>query len=489
MGNKGRTGGSVAGFDMNDLSSRFYRLFSGAWRRRYALVTPILLLPLMGLFFANFSAQRYTAHTSLLIQETANMNPFLEDFAVSAMLKERMATMETLLHSRHILAKVATQRGLIDQQTSATKRDQIVQQLSSSLRVSMPSKDLIRIDFASNKPETMEQTLVSVSDQFIQQLLAPERSSMEDSTLFLEQQLEQRRMDIEVAEQKLADFKGRYAADLPELHVGNISRYTQLKQQLAEKMAEMAGASKSLGGLDAQLSKTNPVIGRLEEQIVKLNGDLALLRSRYTDRHSKIQAVLRKLHSLEAERQNNLKNNQQNIDTTKLWQIASNAESSGFDKTQQPLLISQLQSLQKSRNNVEGLEEEIKSLKTMISELEESLSGYGELESALTKLERDQKVKRELYDELLNRYEMARITGSLSLFEQSKRVKIIDEPYTPTSPSNFPVLIFVLAGLVGGIFMGASLAILLELSDNSVRYRSQLETITNLPVFGRIPAY
>jgi len=125
----------------------------------------------------------------------------------------------------------------------------------------------------------------------------------------------------------------------------------------------------------------------------------------------------------------------------------------------------------------------------MISELEQNLSGYGDLESALTKLVRDQKVKRELYDDLLNRYEMARITGSLSLFEQSKRVKIIDQPYTPTSPSNFPALIFVLAGLVGGVFLGIGLAILLELSDNSVRYRSQLETITNLPVFGRIPAY
>ena len=474
---------------MNDLSYRFYRVFSGAWRRRYALITPILLLPVIGFLFANFSTQRYTAHTSLLIQETANMNPFLEDFAVSAMLKERMATMETLLHSRHILAKVAMQRGLIDQQTSAAKRDQVIQKLSSSLRVSMPSKDLIRIDFTSSKPERMKETLVSVSDQFIEQLLAPERSSMEDSTLFLEQQLELRRRDIEVAEQKLADFKDRFATDLPELHVGNISRFTQLKQQLSEKQAEMAGASKSLGGLDAQLSKTNPVIGRLEEQIVRLNGDLALLRSRYTDRHSEIQAVLRKLNSLETERQNNLKNNQQNIDTTKLWQIASNTEASGSDKTQQPLLISQLQSLQTSRNNVDRLEEEIKSLQIMISELEENLSGYGDLESALTKLERDQKVKRELYDELLNRYEMARITGSLSLFEQSKRVKIIDEPYTPTSPSNFPALIFVLAGLVGGIFLGISLAILLELSDNSVRYRSQLETITNLPVFGRIPAY
>jgi len=474
---------------MNDLSYRFYRIFAGAWRRRYALVTPILLLPVIGFVAANLNAKHYTSHTSLLIQETANMNPFLQDFAVSAMLKERMATMETLLHSRHILAKVAEQRGLIDQQSSAEERDQVIRRLSDSLKVSMPSKDLIRIDYKSNKPQSMKETLESVSDQFIEQLLAPERSSMKDSELFLEQQLEKRRQDIEQAEQELADFKDTYTTDLPELHASNINRFSQLKQQLAEKLAEMAGARKSLGGLDAQLSKTNPVIGRLEEQIIKLTGDLALLRARYTDNHSKIQAILRKLGSLESERQINLNNNQQNIDTGKLWQIASNVESSNSENSQQPLLISQLENLQLSRNNVDGLEEEIKSLKSMIKELERSLSGYGGLERKLIKLERDQKVKRELYDELLSRYEMARITGSLSLFEQSKRVKIIDKPYTPTTSSNFPTMIFVLAGFMGGIFLGISLAILLEITDNSLRYKIQLEAITGVPVFGRIPAY
>jgi len=156
---------------------------------------------------------------------------------------------------------------------------------------------------------------------------------------------------------------------------------------------------------------------------------------------------------------------------------------------QQPLLISQLESLQTSRNNVEGLEEEIKSLQKMIAELEINLSGYGGLERTLIKLERDQNVKRELYDELLKRYELARITGSLSLFEQSKRVKIIDKPYTPTRPSNFPALIFILAGFVGGIFLGAGLTIILEFVDTSVRYRSQLEQIASAPVLGRIPAY
>ncbi len=474
---------------MSEMSYRVYRICAGAWRRRYAVAVPILVLPLVGLLVANMNAKYYTAHTSLLIQETANINPFMQDFAVSAMLKERIATIRTLLHSRHILAKVAERQGLIDANTDPEQVDRVVGRLSAALKVSMPGKDLIRIDYRSNSAKNMKQTLESVSEHFIEQLLAPERSSMRGSTEFLEQQLEQRRADLELAEQRLAEFKDRYVTDLPELHSINIARFTQLKQQLAEKQAAMAGASKSLGGLDAQLSKTNPVVGRLEEQIIRLNGDLALLRARYTDKHSKIQAVLRKLRSLEAERQNILASNPQNLDTSKLWQIANNVETIDGDPKRQPLLISQLESLQTSRNNVQGLEEEIKSLQSMIAELETQMSGYGDLERTLIKLERDLDVKRELYDELLKRYEMARITGSLSLFEQTSRVKVIDKPFTPSSPSNFPALIFVVAGFAGGIFLGIGLAIILEFLDTSVRYRSQLEQITGSAVFGRIPAY
>ena len=474
---------------MNEVYFRIYRMLAAAWRRRYVLVAPVLIMPFVGLIAANLSAKHYTAHTSLLIQETANMNPFLQDFSVSAMLKERMAAMQTLLHSRHVLARVAEQQGMVDQATPAQERDRVIRKLSGALQVSMPGKNLIRIDYRSADPEGMKETLERVSDEFVEQLLAPERSSMQDSTLFLEQQLEQRRLDLEQAEQKLAEFKDQYVTDLPELHSSNVKRYTELKQNLAEKRAAMAGASKSLGGLDAQLSKTNPVIGRLEEQIIRLKGDLALLRARYTDNHSKVQAALRKLNSLENERQANLLKSRQEVDTSKLWQIANNLDASTEDPSRQPLLISQLENLQQSRNQVDGLEEEINSLQGMLVELEGKMAGYGDLERTLIKLKRDQDVKRELYDRLLERYEMARITGSLSLFEQTKRVKVIDKPYTPSAPSNFPALIFVLAGILGGMFMGISLSVLLELADNSVRYRGQLEAIAGVPVLGKIPAY
>ena len=472
---------------MNSLSYRIFIICSGAWRRRYAIAIPILVLPLFGMAISLMSPKIYSSHTSMLVQETAKLNPFLEDLAVSAMLKERIDGLNTLLHSRHILGAVARDRGLIDDKTSAASHDEIIAELSSSLTVQMLGKDLIRIDYKSDQPENMRDTLEVVSKQFVEQLLAPERSSMQDSSHFLTEHLLHRQRELDHSEAALAEYKNRHAADLPEMHVSNIAHLTKLKQRLSEREAELAGAKRELGGIDQQLSKTNPVLGRIEEQIVRIQGELALFRARYTDEHSLMQAALRNLARLKEERLNILARAESGVDVEQLWAIASSAPISNED-SEQTLLVTQLENLQLASSKVDGMREEIQSLRNMITELELKASVYGEKESELSKLERDLKVKRELYDDLLLRHENARITSSLGVFEQDKRIKVIDQPFTPTSPDNPPAFLFAIAGFVGGIFLGCGLALLLELSDTTLRCRLRLEAVTGVSVLSRVPA-
>ena len=470
---------------MNSLSYQFNLIFSGAWRQRYIIAIPILFFPIMGLVIGATANKEYKNHTSMLIQETSKMNPFLEDFAVSAMLKERKDALQTLLHSRHILGSVARKMNLIMDNSSPQEFDRIIQKLSDSLIVSFKGKDLIRIDYTTDTPIGMKDTLESVSQQFIEQLLAPERSSMSDSIRFLAQHLEYRKNELEQSESALANYKNQHATELPELHISNISRLAKLKQRLSEKQAELAGAIKTLGSLDQQLSKTNPVIGVIEEKIVQIQSSLALYQSRYTDKHSKIVGAKRKLKRLEEERIKlmSLSNNTNNID--QLWDIASIATVT--NDSPQPLLISQLENLQFSRSRVIGLKEETSSLLNTTILLEIKAQDYGEQEKKLLKLKRDLKVKMNLYNELLTRHEMAKVTGSLGKFEQKKRVKIIDKPFTPSYPTNFPIYLFVVFGFVAGIVFGGGVALLIEITDTTLRTRKQLETLLNVPVISRIP--
>ncbi|EGQ9466965.1 chain-length determining protein [Vibrio parahaemolyticus] len=471
---------------MSNLRENISVLLHGAWRRRYMIVIPMLVLPILGFGVSKLVPTTYVAHTSMLIQETAKMNPFLQDIAVSTMLKDRLSALSTLLKSRHVLYSVAKEQGLIDDDMGAKEQEFIIKDLASRLSVQQLGKDFIQIQLRSGKAQGMESMLTSVSNRFVEQLLAPERSSIKDSSHFLTIHINKRREELDKAEHAFAEYKNTYSHATPEMQAQSLTRLASLKQTLAEKEAELAGVTRSLGSLDQQLSKTNPVIGKIEEQIIEIRSELTLLRAKYTEAHSLVQGKLRELKRLEQERTVLLSSKQPELNSNQLWDIASNATVSSLGEAQ-PLLVSQLHQLQIMRSRFESLTEETVSLQKMIQELESNAHRFGSTATEINRLARDVAVKREMYDDLVERYEMAQLTGSLGVFEENKRVKIIDAPFTPTIPSNLPSIVFIILGFIGGAGLGVGLATLLELADNSVRSRRALEKHLGVPVITTLP--
>ncbi|TNZ46161.1 GumC family protein [Vibrio parahaemolyticus] len=471
---------------MSDLRENISVLLHGAWRRRYMIVIPMLVLPILGFGVSKLVPTTYVAHTSMLIQETAKMNPFLQDIAVSTMLKDRLSALSTLLKSRHVLYSVAKEQGLIDDDMGAKEQEFIIKDLASRLSVQQLGKDFIQIQLRSGKAQGMESMLTSVSNRFVEQLLAPERSSIKDSSHFLTIHINKRREELDKAEHAFAEYKNTYSYATPEMQAQSLTRLASLKQTLAEKEAELAGVTRSLGSLDQQLSKTNPVIGKIEEQIIEIRSELTLLRAKYTEAHSLVQGKLRELKRLEQERTVLLSSKQPELNSNQLWDIASNATVSSLGEAQ-PLLVSQLHQLQIMRSRFESLTEETVSLQKMIQELESNAHRFGSTATEINRLARDVAVKREMYDDLVERYEMAQLTGSLGVFEENKRVKIIDAPFTPTIPSNLPSIVFIILGFIGGAGLGVGLAAILELADNSVRSRRALEKHLGVPVTTTLP--
>ncbi|WP_373959510.1 GumC family protein [Vibrio gigantis] len=471
---------------MSNLKLRLLFILNAMWRQRYVIIMPILILPFLGFGVSKLAPTKYDAHTSMLIQETAKMNPFLEDIAVSTMLKDRLNALRTLLHSRHVLYSVAEELQLTTPEMSDMEKQQIITDLSQRLSVTQLGKDFLKISLTSNTPTGMEQTLRSVSEHFIEQLLAPERSSIEDSSSFLKIHIDKRLAELEASEEALALYMNENVQSTPEVQSQSLNRLASLKQTLAEKEAELSGVKKSLGSIDQQLSKTNPVIGRLEDQIIDIRSDLTLLQAKYTNQHSAVQAKVRELDRLENERKTLLALKQPTMNSDQLWDIASSTTLNNLSDTQ-PLLVTQLHSLQLVRSRFESLSEETKSLRTMIFELENKANNFGENAKEMYRLQRDANIKRQLYDELTERYEMAQLTGSLGVFEQNKRVKIIDLPFTPSMKSNMPTFIFIVAGLIAGIGLGIGLAVVFELFDSSIKRRDEVEEILGVPVITVIP--
>jgi len=464
-------------------------ILAAIWRRRYLIVVPTIILPIIATVICIITPRNWETHTTILVQESAKMNPFLEDLSVSTDLENRITTLDTLLHSRHMLINVGKDLGEINEQSQGVEIDKFVKKVSSSLNVKLIGKDLVKLVYHSNTPEYIDKTLYAIRERFLEKLLAPELSAIVASETFLTEQLRLKKRDLQSSELSLANFKEKNTDSLPRLYGANSTRFAQLNDLIEQRKVELSGAIASKKTIRTRLAQVDPVMSEIEQHIVATKGELAILRSRYTDKHSRVQTALRKLEQLKDERavQSKASYKMNEIDLNRLWEVANKMKDGEVDGNQNILLVSQLKELQMASGKVEQIKEELQSLESQANTVKASIVGTGNMERQLLELERDLKVKRDLYSDLLSRYEMAKITGALGKFEQPERIKIIDEPFIPSIPNNFPLSIFILAGVIGGISLGGGMALFVEIADTSIRSKEQLELITCAPVLTRIP--
>lgn len=481
-------------FDMALLST----VLLAGWRRRYLVMAPFVVLPLLGLIVGILAPRIYETRMTILVQEIAN-NPVVQDLAVQTNLKDRMDGLTVLLQSRHILWDVVNSLKLVPENGTDADREAFVVQLSRALSVRLVGKDLVELKMRSRNPDKMPQELEVVAIRFIEAIRAPGQSSVANSEVFLSDKIKEKKADVEKAETALATFRNEHSDQLPELHASNVQRLSQLRDTLQQRKTELAGAEATQQSLRDRLASANPIVGKIEEQIVQISGQLAMLRARYTDEHSAVQGAIHQLERLQEERARQIQQAQSlsTEDLAQLWNRAStmqatlppatgaNGAQPGNNSTQ-PLLISQLTGLQSAEAKVKGLEREIDSLSKDVADMEAKTEAFGGVERVLNDLDREARTQRDLYDSLLKRFETARLTVDLGHFELPEQIKVIDRPGLPVT-INLPLFLFFVAGCVGALVLGVAMAFIAELLDSSIRSVAQLERLVKAPVLSTIP--
>lgn len=230
------------------------------------------------------------------------------------------------------------------------------------------------------------------------------------------------------------------------------------------------------------------MLGKIEQEILSLRAQLTTLRARYTASHSEVRAYERLLNSLTEERDKVARSAKPltDEDIDRLWNMLARSENVNETQTASLLLV-QMENLHLVSQKVKSLEQEVSTMEGTILELEAQVSAFGQTELELRGLERDLRVKQSIYEDLQERAELAQVTRALGDYQSDERVKIIDRPYTPHTPTNQPFWIFMLAGLMGGLLTGIGIALVAEFIDTTIRTKNTLVQLTGMPVLARIP--
>ncbi|PSW52747.1 sugar transporter [Photobacterium leiognathi] len=471
------------------LITRLYPLLYGLWLHRYLLILPIIIMPFLMTIGGFLKTKYYYSETTILVQEAALLNPFLEDLSISMNLQQRIKALQVVIQSQSTLTTVINELNMVPSNNPEQVKA-IVSQLEQGIHLELTGNDLVQMSLTWRNPEEIPQILTILSRIFLEKLRAPGRASIDNSEVFLQKQLTTTQKDLELAESALATFKAKNADNLPLLQGVNVDTSIKLTRKINESELALLHAKSKRDSMYKTLINTNPVIGKLEQEIVIAEAELVVLRASYTDKHSSIKNVLRRLDRLKQERTRQIELQQSLTpdQINSLWQRLANSSQDPENKAQ-PILLSQFEALQQAESEIDAINQELLLLKEQAASIISKRVEFAELEKKLTSLERNYKVKSNIYNQLLERYEMARVTGHLGRFEEPDKLKIIDKPSVPKSPQNWPWWMNFAFGIVLGTVVSLFLVGITIIFDTRLYQSNHIRQLVSYPILVRIPYF
>ncbi|MDP2566161.1 GumC family protein [Pseudoalteromonas marina] len=470
-----------------------YLTLYAVYTRAKLFVIPLLVVPFVIILLTVTAQKKYINHATILIEESALLNPYLDDLSFSFDLSNRMAALRTLVISRKVLIAVAKETQLVPENATPAQIEKIHQELSQALSLSLVGDELVRVNFIWHEQSKMKLVLEKVVEKFIERLLAPTRASLDSSEQFFYQQLNSIRDELELSEEALAAFKSTNSNTLPAVLHSNRQTFDKLLSDQQQKTIVLSGAQAKLKALATKMGQANPILGRIEEKIIVAESELSSLKTRYTEKHSKVISKKRELQSIR-NRQQSLLESAEDLDPTnieQLWQMA-NTLPSGKDN-ESSVLVSQILKLEEAKNEVAQHQQEYDMLEQQVKLVGERLLVTSDVEKQLRKLERDYDVKQSLYKDMLSRYEMAKVTGKLVKYEGPDKVKTIERAYSPTQPINTSLVASIIVGIILGVFTSSTIVFVATLFDShlkdiqTIEKLSSLEVVTILPIVKNTP--
>ena len=466
---------------------KLYQLYAIFWRKRYYLLIPMITMPVIGYFVGRSVPESYHSHTTILLQESTLLNPFLAELSLPFNIQSRFKAINILVKRKQVLLNVAKQVGLINRSDSAWQQQQVVNKIKQSLKLSLTGTDLIKIEMVWPEPRQLSIILNVVSDQFILRLIKPNQDLALNSKAFLATQLNQQHKILLQAEQDLFDYKFKYASIIPELYEARESAFIEINNSIKNKKQQLAILQSKLALLTKKLILTNPAAQFIDNKISQLEVLKIQQLAHYTEQHSQVKSTNLQITRLKEQRQTlqSKIQNQQELDTLlkRIKQLNNQTLSAHIT----PLLLNGLDNYERYRDSISTITLELKVLGEQHQHFQQNQAKYAMIELELQRLKRDLTAKNDVYLDLLTRYEMVSISYDLGEYESASNVKTITRPFIPEQTINLPIFIYILLGLLLGIIQGIAISLTLSATQDRLWDESKIAHVTGLKTIARVP--
>ena len=282
--------------------------------------------------------------------------------------------------------------------------------------------NLIEVTARGETPEEAQMVSQTVVDNFL--LMQTDMNQETQSLLvkFLDKRITESKRESEEAEQRLAAFSKEHKIYSPDAQIkAVVEQLAAFDKAISEAEVQQKSSQAEVDAADVKLAEQkmrsksynisdNEVVQKIRDQIVAKQVELVGFEQRYTDKHPSVQQAKSELQQL-----------QESLNAEVIASVDSNAAT--LNPTQSALLRSH--ALAAVKSSVAAAE--VKKLKELRNKQESDIGNMPDDVLEYMRLERDVKIKGEVYLNLVKQSEQSKIQEAMD----SMDIQIVD-------PANLP---------------------------------------------------
>lgn len=473
-----------------------------AWRRRWWLILPLFLGWGFVILAGRFISPRYRSETVIIIEQQASEQYILPNIGFDVQARLRNITQQIL--SRTKLLEIISRFHLYGLDHKPTDSDALVQRMRRDIRIDLiqaPGRpgDLAAFKVSYSAPTAVlaQRVTSELTSLFMNDNLRDHREASENTTQFFEEELEAARLDLSRQDERLREYKARHLGELPEQLQNNAQILSGLQMRLQANMDALDEASQQTLYLQSLLAQyqsaraqfKNPSDGaemsgaNLDDQLTRLNAQLADLSVRYKPNHPDVRQLKDKIASLERFKEQGGAENP-------LSKTGSENTRSARSPSELRELAPALQiesQLGANKQKILHLEQEAKKLNRQIDDYQNRLNAVPLREQELAEINREHEQSRAAYESLVNKKTQSEMATNLEKLRQGELFSVIDPPNLPQRPYWPDRFKLSLLGLISGTFLALGITVLVEMLDARIHRDEDLRDLLSLPVLAGIP--
>ncbi|MBA4050342.1 MAG: chain-length determining protein [Erythrobacter sp.] len=461
---------------MSEIFDELRAALWSVWHRRWIAIAVAWGVCLLGWLVVSMIPNAYESKARVYVDVEDVLS---KQLGIAGDGKEEIMRVRQTLSSAKNLEKVITTTRLGEGITERGALDGAVAALEKKVKVTSEQDNLFQITAEIGRSEFSDAENAVLARDVVQKLLdilreeyvIGSRTGISTAIGDLDRQLQERKTELEQAEQRRLAFESQY----PDLVGGSDSLSKKVQDARAELRnveADLAAAQSGLAAISGQISSTPRTVagGRdatgPKAALLQAQTQLAELRGRgLTESHPDVVSTNKQVAIL-----------------------ARQAAAAGDDAggTPNPAYASLVAIKSERQASVEALQARRAALQSNAAALLASQASEPAVAAEANRISRDYDVLRQNYEKLLQDREALKTRGKVEDKASQFRFDIIQQPGVPQNPAapNRPLLL--LGVLVVGIGAGVAVAYALGQLKSSFATPQKLERAFDLPVIGAI---